>query len=137
MLAVILGLDHSPKECLPVVMMIFDPIRRHARNALGPLLGVAGVVYFGVHAMQGDRGLMAWAQVRQEIAKAEIAAQEISAEKADLEHRVALLRNDSLDLDMLEERVRLMLNLTRQDEKLISLPPLPAAASDATEPAQQ
>lgn len=123
-----------------MISMILDPIRRHARNALGPLLGVAGFVYFGVHAMQGDRGLLAWVQVRQEIAKAEIVAQEISAEKVDLEHRVSLLRNDSLDLDMLEERVRLMLNLTRQDEKLVpvAVPQVsapPAAVPPAAAPA--
>jgi len=92
---------------------------------LGPLLGVAVVIYFGVHAVQGDRGLMAWVQVRQEIAKAEIAAQEVAAQRVDLERRVALLHENNLDLDMLEERVRLMLNLGRADEKLIPLAQAP------------
>ncbi len=100
-------------------MYIFDDIKRHLRNAIGPLLGAGAVVYFGVHAVQGDRGLMAWVQVRQEIAKAEIAAQEIAAERADLEHRVSLLKSESLDLDMLEERARMMLGVVRNDDVII------------------
>lgn len=100
-------------------MYFLDDIKRHLRNAIGPLLGVAGVVYFGVHAVQGDRGLMAWVQVRQEIAKAEIAAQEIAAERVDLEHRVSLLKSESLDLDMLEERARIMLGMARTDDIVI------------------
>lgn len=100
-------------------MQFFDDIRRHARNAIGPLLGAAAVVYFGVHAVQGDRGLLAWVQVRQEIAKAEVVAQEVAADRADLEHRVSLLRNDSLDTDMLEERARIMLSMAQPEDLII------------------
>lgn len=97
-------------------------IRRRARHAIGPFLGAAAVVYFGFHAVQGDRGLIAWWNLNQEIAKAEAVAQRVAAEKSELENRVRLLRPDSLDPDLLEERARL-LNLGRPNEKIVPIRP--------------
>lgn len=96
-------------------------IRRRARYALGPLLGLAAVAYFGFHAIHGDRGLIAWWHLRQELAKAETEKEMLAAKRAELEHRVSLLRPESLDPDMLEERARLMVNMGRPNEKIIPL----------------
>ena len=46
----------------------------------------------------------------------------LAAERTRLEHRVQLLRPDSLDPDLLEERARDMLNYGSDDELLILLP---------------
>lgn len=100
-------------------MDILIDIRRRARQALGPLIGAAMVFYFVFHAIQGNRGILAWVQMRQEIAKAKETAQEAATIRAELEHRVALLRTESLDTDMLDERARLMLNYVRPGEKII------------------
>ena len=54
---------------------------RKARQVLGPLMGAAVMVYFGYHAVQGDRGLMAWWNLRFEIEHANIALVTVSAEK--------------------------------------------------------
>jgi cell division protein FtsB len=43
----------------------------------------------------------------------------IQAVKQGLEQRVRGLRNTSLDVDLLEERARVVLNLMRDDELLI------------------
>lgn len=102
-------------------MALMIEIRRRARHAIGPLAGAAAVAYFGFHMVQGDRGLIAWWHLNQEIAKAEATLQQVSAERIELEHRVSLLRPDSLDPDMLEERARLMLNVGRADERIIPL----------------
>jgi cell division protein FtsB len=82
-------------------------------------MGAAVMVYFGYHAVQGDRGLIAWWNLRFEIERANVAAAEVSAEKKALEHRVSLLRSESLDPDMLEERARIMLGAVSPSDRIV------------------
>lgn len=96
-----------------------NEIRRRLRYAVAPLLGMGAVVYFSYHIVQGDRGLIAWVHLKNEIVKAEETLTGIRAQKQELEKRVTLLRPDSLDPDMLEERARIMLNMGRPDERVI------------------
>ncbi|MBL8631153.1 MAG: septum formation initiator family protein [Rhodospirillaceae bacterium] len=77
------------------------------------------MVYFGYHAVQGDRGLIAWWNLRFEIERANATLAEVSAEKKALEHRVALLRSESLDPDMLEERARVMLGAVGPNDRIV------------------
>ena len=46
----------------------------------------------------------------------------LNEQKTQLEHRVGLLRPNSLDPDLLEERARVVLNYARDDEMLVLLP---------------
>lgn len=94
-------------------------IRRRAQMAAGPFLGAATVVYFIFHMVQGERGLIAWWHLRQDISKAESVLQTVEAEKADLQHRVSLLQPSHLDPDLLDERARVMLDQLRTDERII------------------
>jgi cell division protein FtsB len=98
--------------------------RRKVREVLGPLTGAALIAYFGYHAVQGDRGLIAWWNLRYEIEKADYELAEVTARKTVLEHRVGLLRPESLDRDMLEERARAMLGVVHRDDLIV---PDPAA----------
>ncbi len=91
-------------------MSFVKELRDRTRFVIGPVLGVLGVTYFGYHVVHGDRGLMAWWQLRQHIEVANSALSEIALKRAALERRVRLLHPDSLDPDMLEERARVMLN---------------------------
>lgn len=102
-------------------MVLMNEIRRRLRYAVAPLVGMGAVVYFSYHIVQGDRGLIAWVHLKNEIVKAEDTLAEIRARKEQLESRVSLLRPDSLDPDMLEERARIMLNMGRPDERIIPL----------------
>jgi cell division protein FtsB len=95
---------------------------RKARQVLGPLMGAAVMVYFGYHAVQGDRGLMAWWNLRFEIERANTVLATVSAEKKIIEHRVALLRPESLDPDMLEERARIMLGTAAPNDLIVPEP---------------
>ncbi len=103
-------------------MMIFNEIRRRARHVVGPFLGLTAVVYFAYHTVQGDRGLMAWWRLNQEIKQAEESLAQIEEARDNLDHRARLLRPDHLDPDMLEERARLMLNMGRDDEVVVLRP---------------
>lgn len=101
-------------------------IGRKARQIVEPLVGALIISYFVYHAVQGDRGLMAWWNLRYEIEKTTFEREEVSAEKRAIEQRVSLLRPESLDRDMLEERARLMLGAVAGDELIIPLAPATA-----------
>ena len=60
--------------------------------------------YFSYYAVEGERGLLAYLSLTQEIRKATITRDLIHADWAQLDKRVALLRPNSIDPDMLEER---------------------------------
>ncbi len=80
------------------------------------------VGYFAFHAVQGDRGFNAWVNLKQRIKQAEVANATILAERLLLERRVALLRPDNLDPDLLEEQARALLSFGHEDDYIVILP---------------
>ena len=82
----------------------------------GPLAIACTVAYFGYHAIQGERGLVTWLQLSYQAEQTRVALALSRAEERQLAHRVALLRRDNLDPDMLDERARAVLNLASADE---------------------
>ncbi|MDR3438266.1 septum formation initiator family protein [Telmatospirillum sp.] len=103
-------------------MAILNEIRRRARHVVGPFIGLTAVVYFAYHTVQGDRGLLAWWRLTQEIKQSEETLSHLEEVRDNLDHRAQLLRPEHLDADMLEERSRLMLNMGRDDEVVILRP---------------
>lgn len=80
------------------------------KHILGPLIALLLMIYFAYHIMQGERGLFSWMRLRQKITESEQHLSQIQSEKETLERQVYLLRPDSLDQDMLEQRAREVLN---------------------------
>ena len=78
--------------------------------------------YFGYHLVNGDRGLLAMAQLQREVLIAEQNLAEAETTRKIWERRVAALRNQSLDPDMLDERARVLLNFSRKDDIIILTP---------------
>jgi cell division protein FtsB len=66
--------------------------------------------YFGVNAYTGKYGLNAQQELDAEIVTLAADLARLKTERAALEQRIALLRSDSLDPDMLDERVRAQLD---------------------------
>lgn len=99
-------------------MQVFDAIRLRARVIIGPILGISLVVYFAYHLVQGDRGLIAWLRLTQQIDEARVTLAQLEAERDPLAHRVSLMR-DHLDPDLLDETARGTLNLVGGDEVVI------------------
>ncbi|MBB4286050.1 FtsB family cell division protein [Roseospira goensis] len=110
-------------------MASLPALRRRFGPVLPPVLGLGALVYFGYHAVNGDRGLLAWWQLRQDIRVATQERAALAEERRLLEHRVRLLRRDQLHPDMLDERARAMLNLVGPDE-IVIVPPRPASGRD-------
>ena len=100
-------------------MAILTEIRRRARHAIGPFLGLTALAYFAYHTVQGDRGLLAWWRLKQDVRVAEASLDRLEAERSRLDRRSQLLRPEHLDPDMLEERARIMLDMGRDDEVVI------------------
>ena len=100
-------------------MTFSHSLRRRIRRVSVSFLGVSATFYFVFHVFHGDRGLIAWVQLRQQVVKVEATAKALAAERQYLENTVRLLHPESLDPDMLDERARLMLNFGHPDELVI------------------
>jgi cell division protein FtsB len=87
-------------------------LKRRAKGAIAPLLFLALVGYFAWNATHGDHGLIAYAQRQQLLKQAQDDLSQVQAEKTEWDRRVAALRSDHLEADMLDERARAMLNLS-------------------------
>jgi cell division protein FtsB len=98
------------------------PLRYQLSRFLLPALSVAVFFYFIYHFIEGEHGLLSWKRLNQELSVAEKTLKAHRQEKEALEHRVQLLQSESLDPDMLDERVRLMLNQVEDDEIVILTP---------------
>ncbi len=100
-------------------MGLIHEIRARARYVIGPVLGICAVGYFSFHVVHGDRGLIAWWNIKQRVFAAKQALAVSQAERQALERRVRLMEPGTLDPDMIEERARLMLNYGYADEIVI------------------
>jgi cell division protein FtsB len=80
-------------------------------TALGLYVGVALLIgYFGVNAYTGNHGLRARQDLDQQIAQLTGELATLHAERSNWDRRVALLKSESLDPDMLDERARALLD---------------------------
>jgi cell division protein FtsB len=102
-------------------MAVVFEFRRRFAQIVVPVLGLGALAYLGYHFFEGERGMKASWSVEQRLAKAEAERKTLMAERQRLEARVALLREDTLDRDMLDERLRRMLNLVQPSEIVILL----------------
>jgi cell division protein FtsB len=88
--------------------------RRRLRSfltALGLYVGAALLIgYFGVNAYTGNHGLKARQDLDQQIAQLSVELSALKAERAIWERRVSLLKSESLDPDLLDERARALLD---------------------------
>ncbi|WP_372023478.1 septum formation initiator family protein [Tistrella mobilis] len=92
------------------------------------------VSYFAFHAVQGDRGVVAWLQMRQQLAALDHQLDDARTERQRLEKQVALMRAESLDPDMLDEQVRRVLGYTDARDRVefydAAAPVTPDASSE-------
>jgi cell division protein FtsB len=121
---------------MSVMDSLADKLNRIARHVAWQVLGMGILTYFVYHAIYGDRGFIAQSRLQSEIQQAELVLEQVRGERMKMEHRASLLRPDSLDPDMLDERARLLLSYTRPDELVILLPrgsvALPVASAETT-----
>lgn len=100
-------------------MELIREIRRRAGAVLWPALLIAVAGYFAYYAVEGERGLIAYFRLGDEIEKAAAAVAATAAKRDLLAHRVLLLKRTALDPDILEEQARRVLGLAHPDEVVI------------------
>src|SRR5262249_22421841 len=91
--------------------MVTRPRLRSFFAALG-LYVLAGLLigYFGLHANSGDHGLRAREGLDRQIAALDQQLDGATAERVLRERRAKLLKSESVDRDMLDERARALLD---------------------------
>jgi cell division protein FtsB len=91
-------------------------------TTLGLYVGGALVVcYFGINAYTGRLGLRAKQDLDRQYAALSAELSQLRAERAEWQHRVKLLKSESIDPDMLDERARDVLHYLEQREITLML----------------
>lgn len=92
------------------------------RRLIIPVIALSALAYFGFHALNGELGLVGRARIERQIADLQQQLDVLVKERQALAARVSLLRPESLDPDMVDERARLNLNLVNANELAILRP---------------
>jgi len=113
--------DVHPISCAGrrLAVGIVRELKVRARQIVGPVIGMTMVVYFAYHAVQGDRGLIALGQLRQDVNTLQAQVLDVRAERMALGQKVFALRPESIDPDLLEERARFLLGYGYGDEVIV------------------
>ena len=88
-----------------------------------PALAVAFLGYFGFHTFNGDLGIYSTERLDRYQAGLKVQLDDLTRARDSLQHRVSLLRDGSIEKDMLDEQARRQLNVSRADEVTILLDP--------------
>ena len=96
---------------------------RRLRPLLLPVCCLLVLGYFAYHAVEGDYGLFALGKLQDRVASLEAELATARAEREQMERHVALMRPESLDRDMIDERAREALNMADAKDIVIFLDP--------------
>ena len=96
-----------------------ENLRQRILASLLPIACASFTAYLGYHGIYGDRGLLSLMHLNQSIDTASYELSQLRKERALLERRTRLLRADSLDPDLLDERARALLGYSEADEVVI------------------
>lgn len=103
--------------------MVSHRRRRAILTALGLYAFAAAFIgYFAMNAFSGDHGLRAQLDLDQQMSVMKEQLGALKAERQSWERRVALLRPDRIDPDMLDERARRTLGLADPRDLTLLLP---------------
>lgn len=100
-------------------MGLMMELQNKIKGSWALILLVSLFFYFSFFTIKGDRGFIRYMYLNKEIAQTQKIASQYNLNKQKLEDKVKLLSSSSLDLDLLEERARTVLNLAATDEFVI------------------
>lgn len=96
-------------------------VKRRLKATVAPAIFLSLTAYFCWNAAQGDRGLRAAVQQREDLRNAIAEQARAEADLATWERRVASLRTTRLDPDALDERARAMLNVSDPADVIVPM----------------
>ena len=93
------------------------------RRAILPLVTIGVCAYFAHHATTGPNGWDARVQRLVERQRLQDEVARLTATRERMARRAALLDGSVIERDVLDERARALLGLSREDEIVVMLPP--------------
>ncbi|WP_379070939.1 septum formation initiator family protein [Mesorhizobium sp. UC22_110] len=100
--------------------------RQHKQTNTGrlivPTLCAVVLCYFGYHAYHGAFGINSRAKLQEQVASLQAQLASVKERRMEIEQRVRLLHDGSIEKDMLDEQARRALNVTSANEVVIMLP---------------
>jgi len=103
-------------------MVVLREMRRRARFLVGPVLAIAVSGYFAYNLVEGDRGMLAWFRLNQDLRTAKANLALVQAERAALDRKVSNMRPEHVDPDLLDQEVRSRLDLAAPNEIIVLQP---------------
>ncbi len=100
-------------------MILIREARKRGRQIVVPIFAAVISGYFAYHAVLGDRGIFAYADLSEEVREAQTRLAEVRRQREALQSDVKRLQRESLDLNREEERVRAVLNYVDDNDVLI------------------
>jgi cell division protein FtsB len=89
-----------------------------ARRFLVNIFFLSLILYFLFHSIYGDRGIISYFQLQAKLNKSSEKLVTLRTERLEIENRAKLLRDSSIDRDMLDEKIRYVLGFSEPDEKV-------------------
>lgn len=95
---------------------IQDSQRPFIKRVAGPFFLLFVTFYLGFHAVSGERGVFALFKENRKLETLKTQLAQVRSERDAMDHKVRLLSDSSLDLDMLDEQVRRVLGMADKSE---------------------
>ncbi|GJL84823.1 MAG: hypothetical protein DHS20C02_05980 [Micavibrio sp.] len=83
------------------------------------LIGICLTIYFSYHTIQGNRSYLRLMSLNSVISKTADEYKILKSKRETIEEKVVMMRPGTINRDLLEERVRLVLGYRHPDEKTI------------------
>ncbi len=96
-------------------------MRKHRSALLFMTVCLAALGYFAWHGVYGSRGMERVKAREFEVGRLERKLDALVAERERLERKVALLRPDGIDPDMLDQQARALLEFAHPNDRVILL----------------
>lgn len=95
--------------------------QRNTGRLIVPAMTVAVLSYFGFHAYHGAYGIYSKYQTEAKIVETQQKLEATTTDRRELESRLQLLHDGTIEKDMLDEYARRALGYTRPDEVVIMM----------------
>ena len=89
------------------------------KNRLINLILIFLFIYFIFHTIYGNRGIIAYYQLKKEIDNLSYQADKLSFDRIILEKQAKDLSSKNIDKDLLEQNAKKLLMFSEQDEEII------------------
>ena len=93
---------------------------RFNRHNVVLIIGLLLCVYFSYHLIQGNRSLVRLVQMQKQIVVSQTEMEDVSARRAAVESKVKMMRPGSVDRDLLEERIQVVLGYANSKDLIVS-----------------